>query len=131
MVLKLPWAQKRMFWAFEKGIFQLFANFWKDEVETVFRESEVKCSNLFKFGHKNILRKWFWSNLKLKNECSERLKSTFFSFFANFWVTKLKPFSGKVRQSDKNYLNQNLGITTFLGNSFGAALSSLTNVESV
>ena len=24
MVLKLPWAQKRMFWAFEKGIFQFF-----------------------------------------------------------------------------------------------------------
>ena len=28
MVLKLPWSRKRMFWAFEKNIFQLFANFW-------------------------------------------------------------------------------------------------------
>ena len=27
MVLKLPWAQKRMFWAFENSIFQLFASF--------------------------------------------------------------------------------------------------------
>ena len=27
MVLKLPWSQKRMFWAFEKCIFQFFANF--------------------------------------------------------------------------------------------------------
>ena len=28
MVLKIPWAQKRIFWAFEKGIFQFHANFW-------------------------------------------------------------------------------------------------------
>ena len=41
-VLKLHWAQKQMFWEFENGIFQ---------------------------------------------------------FFADFWVTKLKPFSGKVRQN--------------------------------
>ena len=53
MVLKLPWAQKQMFWASEKGIFQ---------------------------------------------------------FFASFWVTKLTPFSGKVRQSVQDYLNQNLNI---------------------
>ena len=26
--MKLPWSEKRMFWAFEKGIFQFFANFW-------------------------------------------------------------------------------------------------------
>ena len=28
MVLKVPWTQKRMFWAFEKGIFQFFSKFW-------------------------------------------------------------------------------------------------------
>ena len=74
MVLKLPWAQKRMLWAFEKWIFQ---------------------------------------------------------FFANFWVTKLKPFSGKVRQSIQNYWNQNLIIGSFLENGFEATLSSKTNVVSV
>ena len=74
MVLKLPWAQKRMFWAFEKSIFQ---------------------------------------------------------FYANFWVTKLKPFSGKVRQSVQNYFNQNLVIGNFLKNDFEATLSSKTNVVSV
>ena len=57
IVLRLPLGQKRMFWAFEKGIFQ---------------------------------------------------------FFTNFWVTKSKPFSGKVRQSIRNYLNQNLIIGSFL-----------------
>ena len=37
-----------------------------------------------------------------------------FHFFETFWVTKLKPFSGKVSQSVQNYLNQNLVIGSFL-----------------
>ena len=142
-----------------KKHFPVFSKFLSDEFETVFWESEAKCSNLFKskLGHKNLLRKWFWSNLKLKNkcydrlkkifsfsflqifqwrswihclgseakpskpfkskfgnrkllrksfwnylelkkECSDRLKSAFFQFFSDFLVTKLKLFSGKVRQ---------------------------------
>ena len=74
MVLKLPWAQKRMFWAFGKNIFQ---------------------------------------------------------YFENVWVTKLKPLSGKVRQSVQNYLNQNSVVGSFLENNFEATLSSKTNVLSV
>ena len=54
-----------------------------------------------------------------------------FQIFANFWVTNLKPFSGKVRQTVQNYLNQNLVIGTFLENGFGATLSSKTNILSV
>ena len=41
-----------------------------------------------------------------------------FWFFANFWVTKLKPFSGKARQSFQNYLNQDLVLGSFLENGF-------------
>ena len=74
MPVKLPWAGKRMFWGFEKSIFQ---------------------------------------------------------FFANLWVTKLKPFSGKVGESVKIYLNQSLFIRTFFENGFGATLRSKTNVLSV
>ena len=74
MVLKLPSAQKRMFWAFEKNIFQ---------------------------------------------------------YFENVWVTKLKPFSGKVRQSVQNYLNQNSVVGSLLENGFEATLSSKANVLSV
>ena len=74
MVLKLLGARKQMFWAFEKGIFQ---------------------------------------------------------FFANFGVTKLKPFSGTVRQSVQTYLNQSLVIRSFLGNGFEDTVSSKTNVLSV
>ena len=72
--MKLPWSEKRMFWAFEKGIFQ---------------------------------------------------------FFANFWVTKLKPFSGKFRQSVQNDLYQNLVIGNFLEKDFGTTLRSKTSVVSV
>ena len=74
MILKLPWAQKRMFSAFEKSIFQ---------------------------------------------------------FLANFWVTKLKPFVGKVRKSVQDYLNQCLVMESFLENGFEATLISKTNVVSV
>ena len=74
MVLKLPWAQKWMLWAFEKIIFQ---------------------------------------------------------FFANIWVMKLKPFYGKVRQSVKDYLNQNMVIGSFLENGFEATFSSKANILSV
>ena len=74
MVLKLPSAQKRIFWAFEKSNFQ---------------------------------------------------------YFADFWVMKLKPFFGKVKQSIQSYLNQNLVIESFLENGFEATLSWKTNVVSV
>ena len=46
MVLKLPWAQEGMLWVFEKVLFQLFFKVLRDEVETIFWESEVKHSKL-------------------------------------------------------------------------------------
>ena len=154
MVLKLPWAQKRMFWAFEKGIFQffykvcvtklkqfswklrenvrsyldqklikgsflengfegilssktnvpsvwkrhfsVFCKFLSNKVETVFWESEAKQSKLFKskIDHMNFLRKWFWSYLELKSECSELLKRAFFSFFTKFVWRSWNSFLG-------------------------------------
>ena len=54
-----------------------------------------------------------------------------FQFFANSWVTKLKPFSGKMRQSAQDYLSQNLAIGCFFGDSFEVALTSKMNVVSV
>ena len=74
MILKLAWAQKRIFWAFEKVSFQ---------------------------------------------------------FCGNLWVTKLKLFSGKGRQSVQLYLNHNLVIERILENSFEAILISKTNVLSI
>ena len=59
------------------------------------------------------------------------MKRGFFSFFARFWVTKLKPYSGKARQSVLIYLVQNLVIGSFLEICFDAILSSKTNVLTV
>ena len=152
MVLKLPWAQKQILWAFELVIFQFFGNFCSEEVETIFWESEAKRSKRFKskigyrkllgksfgsylqlknecferlkrsffkflssevetiswesepnrsklfeskFGHRKLLRKWFWSYLELKNECFERLKRSFFSYFQIFQWWSWNPFLGR------------------------------------
>ena len=45
-------------------------------------------------------------------------------FFADFWVTNLKPFSGKVKESIQSYFNQNLVVRSYLKNGFEATLSS-------
>ena len=46
-------------------------------------------------------------------------------------MTKLKPFSGRVRQNIKNCLNQNLVIASLFENGFEATSSSKTNLLSV
>ena len=58
-------------------------------------------------------------------------KKGIFQYFANFWLTKLKPFFGRVMQNIKNCLIQNLVIGNFLENGFDSTLSSKTNVLSV
>ena len=110
--------------------FSVFGKILSDEVETIFSESEAQHSKLFKskFGQRKLLRSWFWSYLELKSERSKRWKRAFLSFFARFWVTKLKSFSGEVRESFQNYLNQNLVIGSFLENGLEATLSSKMNV---
>ena len=47
MVLKLPGAQKRMFWSFEKDIFQFFANFWVAKVKPFFGKARQFCKKFF------------------------------------------------------------------------------------
>ena len=54
-----------------------------------------------------------------------------FQFFASFWLMKLKPVSGKVKQSVQDCLNQNFVIASFLENSFDATWSSKANIMSV
>ena len=110
--------------------------FWKflsDEIESIFWESEGKCSKLLKsqFDYRKLLRKRFWSYREVKNDCSELLKRPFFYLFLDLSVKNLKPFFRKVRQSVQNYLIQNLVIGSFLEIGFEVTLSSNTNVLSV
>ena len=50
-------------------------------------------------------------------------ENAIFQFFANFWVTKLKAFSGKVKQNVQNCLNQKLVLGSILENGFEATLN--------
>ena len=113
--------------------YSVFCKYLRDEIKTIFWESGGKRWKLFnsKFGHRKILKKWFWSYLELKNESFECLKRALFRFLQIFEKTKLKAFSGKVRQSLENCLSQNLVLGSLLGNGFEATLSAKTNVLSV
>ena len=99
-----------------KGHFSVFCIFLSGGIETVFWESETEPSRpiIFKVGHRKFIRNSFWSNLQKKTRMLRVFGKQNFQFFCIFWVTKLKPFSGKVRQNIKNCLNQNLVIGTFL-----------------
>ena len=126
MVLELPWAQKRTLWAFEKIIFQFFANFRVKKLKPLSRKVRQSVQN---YLNQNLIIGNFLENrleatLSSKANALSVWKKAFFSF----WLTKLKLFSGKVGQSVQSYLNQNLGIRTFIENGFQATSSSKTNV---
>ena len=68
MVLKQSWSQKRMFWAFEKVIFQSFANIWERKFESFsakVRESIENCLNQ-KLAIGNFLGNGFEATLSSK-----------------------------------------------------------------
>ena len=58
-------------------------------------------------------------------------EKSIFQFYENFWVTKLKPFSGKDRENVQDCLNQNFALGNFLENDFEAILSSKRSFVSV
>ena len=80
-----------------KEHFLVVCKFFIKEVETNFSEIEAKHSKLFKwkFGHRKLLRKYFWSYLELKNECCDRLKRALFSFLQILEWQSWKDFLGK------------------------------------
>ena len=80
-----------------KNHISVFGKFLSDEVKTIFKESNAKLWRLFKskFGHRKLLRKWFWSYLELKNECPERWKKTFFNILKMFEWRSWNHFQGK------------------------------------
>ena len=69
-----------------KGTFSVFCRFLSDEVETIFWEHQANRSRLFKskFGHRKLLRKWFWSYLDLKDEF-RRVPSVWKGHFSFSW----------------------------------------------
>ena len=122
-----------MLWIFENAIFTIFANFWAAKSTKLF-SGKVRQS-IQNYLNQNLvigifLENGFGASLSSKTSVVSVWKRHF-TIFWNVWVTKLKPFSGKVRQSVQTYLNQNLVTGSFLEYGFGATLSSKTNVLSV
>ena len=66
----------------------------------------------------------------MKNDCFEGSNVIFFTFFVNFWGTKLKPFSGKANQSLQNGFILRFARGSILEIGFEATLKSKTNVLS-
>ena len=81
-------------------------------------------------GHRNLIRKWFWSYLELYNERSERLKRHF-SVFCYFLSDEVEIIYWESEASVRKNLNQNLVKGSFLEKGFGAILSSKMNVGNV
>ena len=125
MVLKLPWGQKQMsYWTFENGNFQVFAHFWAIKLKLLTVKEDKAFKGLW-------IQNWSWypfQKMVSKQPGKIRMMWAFekdiVRIFANFWVTKLKPFPGKVRKDIRCYLNQNLLIESFSENCFETTLSS-------
>ena len=82
------------------GFFFVFCKFLIDEVEMIFWETQAKFSN---FLNQNLVIESFLENgfeatLSSNKRMFWAFEKGIFLFFANFWVTKLKLFSGKARQ---------------------------------
>ena len=129
MILKLAWAQKQIFWSFENGIFQFFVICWEAKLKPF---SPKVRRNVKNYLNQNLVIGSFLQNGFEATLSSKRMfwvfKKDIFQFFANFWVTKLKTFSGKTRQS---HLNSKLVIRIVLKNGFEATLRSKANVLSI
>ena len=115
-----------------KEHFSVFASFWVMKSRPFsgrVRQSIQNCLNPYL-----VIGSFLENGLEVTLSSRTNVLSVWkdhFSVFCKVLSGKLKPFSGKARQSVQSYLNQNLVIRTFLENDFGASLSSKTNVVSV
>ena len=104
MVLKLPWAQKRMLLAFEKVIFQIFSNFWVTKLKPFSRK--VKQS-VYNYLNQNLaIGSFLEKGFQAQKLMLWMFQKGIFRIFNNFWVAKLKPFSGIPRQCWKNFFDK-------------------------
>ena len=97
--------------SFKNDIFDFFENL--EVAEIIFWEGKATHWYLFQGLSQGAIRKLF------KLPCGEKTNGlsiwkAIFGFFTNFWVAKLKPFSGKKRQSLKNNVNLKLFLERIL-----------------
>ena len=104
--------------------FSRFLQVLSDENKTTFWESYAKHLKLFKsrFGHKNLFRKWFWSNLEPKNEYSKRFKIKF-PVSCNFLSDESETIFWETYPKHSKLFKSKFGHNRLLRNGFGAGLS--------
>ena len=100
MVLELPWAQKWMFRAFEKSIFQFCANFWMMKLKPLSRKvrRSVQIYLNQTLGIRNFLENGFGATLNSKANVVSIWKghfSVFCKFFSDevetvFWESEAR-----------------------------------------
>ena len=120
MVLEEPWAQKRMFWTFEKDIFLFFADFWVTHLKPF--SGKVRQS-VQKYLHQNLVIGTFLENdfeatLSPKANFFLAFKKDLFQFFRYCWVTKVEPFFGKAKQCCKNFFDKVYFVESSLEHAF-------------
>ena len=132
MVLKLPWAEKRMFWAFEESIFQFFADFWVTKLKPFSRKERKSVQDYLNqnlvLG--SLLENGFEATLSSKRNVVSVWKG-YFSVFCRFLSDKVETILWESEAKHSKLLNQNLVIGSFFENDFEATLSSKTNVVSI
>ena len=91
MVLKLLWAQKRMFWAFENSIFQFFGNFWGAKLKLF---SEKAKQSLYDHLNSKLIIVNFFKNCF---EASLSSKTNFLSLWKRHFSVFSKLFNDKIQ----------------------------------
>ena len=132
MVLELPWAQKRMLWAFEKIIFQYFMSFsltkLKPFLEKVRQSVQSYLNQHLVIGR--FLENDFGATLRSKTSVVSVWKAHC-SVFWRFLSDKFGTILWEVRENVQDYLNPIFVIGSLLENGFEATLSSKADALSV
>ena len=121
-----------MFWAFQKSILQVFPNFWVMKLKGFSGKVKQNVQNYL--NEKLVIRSFLGKGFEVpstKNRIFWAFQKSIIHLFGNFWMMKLKPFSGKVKENVQHYLNQNLVIGSFLENGFRGTFNWKPNVLSV
>ena len=110
----LAWPQKRILWAFEKGILQFFASFSVTKLKSLSGKVQQSVQT---YLNQDLVTERF-----LGNSFEATLRSR---------TNVVSVWKGRFSKSVKNYFNQNFVIARFLENGFKASLGSKRNVLSL
>ena len=131
MVLEEPWSQKRMFWAFEKGILHFFANFSETKLKPFSRKARQSIQN---YSNQYLVIGSFLENvfeaiLSSKTNILSVWKDHFFFFFLQIFEWRSwNRFLGKRGNAAKTFSLKSTLLRTFEKVLFSIYLITLDNL---